>query len=79
MMISGERIREIAARELERHVQDPDFRSVITELVQQVEDAIRDDDLWILEVVKQLEEIQIIQQNQFYGERANLFDNKPCF
>ena len=36
-MISGERIREIAARELERHVQDPDFRSVITELVQQVE------------------------------------------
>ncbi|CBY37617.1 unnamed protein product [Oikopleura dioica] len=66
MMISGERIREIAARELEK-------------LVQQVEDAIRDDDLWILEVVKQLEEIQIIQQNQFYGERANLFDNKPCF
>jgi hypothetical protein len=39
MVISGERIREIAARELERHVHDPDFRSVLKELVQQGEEA----------------------------------------
>jgi hypothetical protein len=37
MVISGERIREIAARELERHVHD--FRSVLKELVQQGEEA----------------------------------------
>jgi len=67
MVISGERIREIAARELERHVHE--FRSVLKELVQQ--DAIRENELPILEVVKQLEEIQIIEQDRLYGERAD--------
>ena len=37
MVISSEKIREIAARELERHVHDPDFRLVLKDLVQQVE------------------------------------------